>query len=137
MSCCEKICISIIIFVIAIFACICLWKLDFKKQNICGNQIYVEDVGIYVLYKGKHKPNICQIKYYDSVKDLKENNSETTRIYIKSGENIVQDIFDLLKDKGYEFSVENSDSTIVIKSQNKKSNAGNTKAQHQENNQNE
>lgn len=123
MSCCEKICASILIVAIAVFGVICIFKINVREKLCYKDAIYVEDAGLYVLYKDKNKPKICQIKYFEKLEDLQKNNPKITRIHIKSGSSIDKEIFDLIENNDYEFSIENSDATIVIKNKNETDNS--------------
>lgn len=113
MSKCEKIFLSIIIFLISFFSILCVWFSKSQDTNFCKDVIYIDD---YVLYKGKKKTSICQIKYYENIKDI-DKDSIVSKIYVKAGANIDQEIFDVLKNASYKFSVENLDSIILIKIQ--------------------
>lgn len=116
MSKCEKIFLSIIIFLISFFSIFCVWFSKSQDTNFCKDVIYIDDIDAYVLYKGKKKMSICQIKYYENIKDI-DKDFIVSKIYVKAGANIEQEIFDVLKNASYKFSVENSDSIILIKIQ--------------------
>lgn len=129
MKCCEKIIISIFIGVIAVLAIICVWFSNDKKESLCQETLYVDDAGLFVLCSGKRNPKICHIQYYESVEELKKCSSKLSKIYIKPNVEIDSKLIDYLKNNGYEFSILNSDTTVIIK--NKTTNASDAEENNQ------
>jgi|GEM_PF-5236256 len=116
MKCCQTLIISILIGLIAIAAIACIWCCDKNQTALCSKTLFVDDAGLYAMYNGKKKGTICCIQYYDSIKFLSEDKAMPTRIYIKHGKTIDKEIFDFLKENGYEFSCATPD-CIVIENQ--------------------
>ena len=122
MNCFKKIVVAIVIGVVTAMISLCILCCCEGKAPL-----YVEDAGVYIMYKGKKKHKLCCIQYYDTITEIEEK-SKTARVFITDGAKIDKKLFDFLKDKEYEFSVRNSGTEIHITGEyndNEKSNGGN------------
>ena len=117
MEVCEKLIAIIFVALTAICACLCIGFSKSEKTDC--ESLYIEDAGLYILYKGKKKNSkICRVQYFNSVDDLIKEKPEITKIHISNDTNIGTQIFKWAKENELEFSIENSNSTIIIKPKN-------------------
>lgn len=116
MEVCEKLIAIIFVALTAICACLCIGFSKSEKTDC--KTLYIEDAGLYILYKGKKKnPKICRVQYFASVDDLNKEKPEITKIHIANDTDIGTQIFKWAKENELEFSIENSNSTIIVKPQ--------------------
>ena len=115
MDCCEKLIIAIIIGVITAIVSLCVLCCCDSKTDSCAKSLYVEDAGVYILYKDKKKTKFCRVQYYDSVSDLEKSKEKTCRIFINEGVKIDKELVSFLTNNGYEFSVAESGNLIYVK----------------------
>jgi len=131
MKYCEKLIVSVFIGVIAVLAIICICASSGKNAPNYKEQLYVDEAGVFVLYSGKKNSKICHIQYYESVEELKNFCSKQSKIYIKPNVEISSDFLDYLRKGGYEFSILNPNTTVIIKNKNTNSSNGEEKNQKQ------
>lgn len=113
MTCCKKIVLAVVIGIITSVISLCVLCCCECKPRACQEPLYVEDAGVYIIYKGKKKHKFCCVQYYESIAEI-EGKSKATRIFITDGTKIDKELFDFLKDKEHEFSVHNSGTEIHI-----------------------
>ena len=115
MSCCCKIVSAIIIGIVTAIVSFCIFYCCDNKSYSCKKSLYVEDTGVYILYKAKKKTKFCRVQYYDSVSDMENSKDNTSKIFITEGTNIDKETISFLVNNGYEFSVAESGNLIYVK----------------------